>query len=87
MKKEIIKNLWGQIKELSTKDKKNNCYCEVTYYKKGITSSIICDYEINNSCFSMGEIGNKKDIIGNAKFKKGSPKADLIRSINGLDLP
>lgn len=87
MKKEIIKNLWRLIKELNTKDKKNNCYCEVIYYKKGITSSIICDYEINNSYFSIGEIGNKKNIIGNAKFKKGAPKADLIRTINDLNLP
>lgn len=86
MKKEIIKNLWALIKELNTKDKKK-CCLEVKIYKKGITASINCDNEINNSYFSIGELGSQKDIIGNAIFKKGAPKADLISIVNNWDLP
>ena len=86
MKKEIIKNLWALIKELNTKDKKK-CCLEVKIYIKGITASINCDNEINNSYFSIGELGSQKNIIGNAIFKKGVPKPDLISIVNNWDLP
>jgi hypothetical protein len=86
MKKEIIKRLWLLIKELNTKDRKK-CCLEVKIYKKGITAFINCDNEINNSYFSIGELGSQKNIIGNAIFKKGAPKADLISIVSNWDLP
>lgn len=86
MKKEIIKNLWGLIKELNNKEKKSTSL-EITKYKKGLTASINCNYEISNSYYSIGEIGNKKDIIGTTRVKKGASKADIIGIVNGLDIP
>lgn len=86
IKKEIIRNLWALIKELNTKDKKK-CCLEVKVYKKGITASINCDNEINNSHFSIGELGNQKDKIGNVRFKKGVHKADLISIVSDWNLP
>ncbi|MDI6049404.1 hypothetical protein QLS31_06150 [Flavobacterium sp. XS2P24] len=86
MKKEIIKRLWVLIKELNSKDRKK-CCLEVKIYKKGITGLINCDNEINNSYFSIGELGSEKNIIGNAIFKQGTSKADLISIVSNWDLP